>query len=147
MEKMRKPVSHMRIPCNGKHYTISYETIAFLIISAVNGGTSFIDEIQVVAPSRWAYSDPDYTVGEKHPYTDYPFNFGGAIKITCDDGGDGGKAVYLLDLASIRKGLTLLAQSEEYQFHFMNIIEENDDAYTGNAFLQMALFGELIYIA
>src|ERR1051326_2305765 len=86
MEKMRKPVSHMRIPCNGKNYTLSYETIASLIISSLNGGTSFIDEIQVVAPSRWTYSDPDYTIGEKHPYTDYPFNFGGAPKITCDDG-------------------------------------------------------------
>jgi hypothetical protein len=143
----RKPTSHMRIPCNGKSYSISYEDIASLIISAYEDGTSFIVGMQVVSPSRWTYSDPDYTVGNKHSYTDYPLNPGGALKITCDNYDDAGEKVCLLNLASIRKGLTLLAQSEEHRFHFMNIVEENADAYTGNAFLQLALFGEMIYVA
>ena len=48
-----------------------------------------------------------------------------------------------LDLNAIKKGLQIMA--EKYPRHMGDFLNENDDADTGDVFLQCCLFGEAIY--
>jgi hypothetical protein len=48
-----------------------------------------------------------------------------------------------LTLAKIKKGLQILAK--KYPDHYADIVGENDDMYTGDALVQCALFGNIIY--
>ena len=48
-----------------------------------------------------------------------------------------------LDREAVARGLQLMA--EKYPNHFGDFANENEDAITGDVFLQLALFGELVY--
>lgn len=48
-----------------------------------------------------------------------------------------------LDRSAIQFGLNLM--STRYPQHFASFLEENEDAETGDVFLQCCLFGELVY--
>ena len=48
-----------------------------------------------------------------------------------------------LTLKGVRKGLRLM--KKEYPSHYADLVEEQDDAITGDVWLQLAVFGELIY--
>lgn len=50
---------------------------------------------------------------------------------------------YTLDYMAIQKGLEIMA--EKYPSHWADFVGGNDDADTGDVFLQCALFGEVIY--
>ena len=50
---------------------------------------------------------------------------------------------HYLTLKDVRKGLRLM--SKEYPHHYADLVEENDDAITGEVWLQLAVFGEVIY--
>lgn len=50
---------------------------------------------------------------------------------------------HYLTLKDVRKGLRLM--KKEYPYHYADLVEENDDAITGDVWLQLAVFGELIY--
>lgn len=50
---------------------------------------------------------------------------------------------YVLDRKSLEKGLQVMA--EKYPHHFADVLNHNDDAITGDVFLQCCLFGEVIY--
>ena len=52
-------------------------------------------------------------------------------------------AKHHLTLKDIKKGLELMR--DEYPHHFADLVSGNDDAITGDVFLQLATFGELIY--
>ena len=52
-------------------------------------------------------------------------------------------AKHHLTIESVRKGLELMR--DQYPHHFADLIEGNDDLITGDVFLQLATFGELIY--
>lgn len=48
-----------------------------------------------------------------------------------------------LDLYGMEQGLKTM--QEKYPRHFNDFIEHNDDAVTGDVFLQCCLFGEVLY--
>lgn len=48
-----------------------------------------------------------------------------------------------LTLADVQKGLELMR--DQYPRHYADLMEENDDLITGDVWLQLATFGELIY--
>lgn len=48
-----------------------------------------------------------------------------------------------LDREAICRGLQLMA--DKYPEHFLDVVNENDDATTGDVFLQLCLFGELVF--
>ncbi len=76
---------------------------------------------------------------------DYPLNKGGSIVIKIagdEDDKDNGKE-YTLDLKEIKYGLTCM--SKRYPSHYGDFLNENEDATTGDVFLQCCLFGEIIY--
>jgi hypothetical protein len=73
-------------------------------------------------------------------YTDYPLNRGGFLMV-----GDIEKDMpdALLDLGTIRSGLQVMAYS--YPRHWHDFINDNEDAATGDVFLQCCLYGEVIF--
>ena len=50
---------------------------------------------------------------------------------------------YHLTMDNVQKGLELMR--DEYPRHYADLMEEEDDAITGDVWLQLAVFGELIY--
>jgi hypothetical protein len=49
----------------------------------------------------------------------------------------------LLDLGTIRNGLQVMA--DKYPNHWHDFINDNEDATTGDVFLQCCLYGEVIF--
>lgn len=127
---------------DNKIHGVPLEEVRSLIVSAIEGGSnSWIDgEIIAREPSAWEHEDM-YIRPEKaaHWYHDYPLNPGGGLIFRVYEDTE----TYILDLASIEKGLEIL--QERYPHYWRDIEDENADAYTGDAFLQCALFGELVY--
>ncbi len=52
---------------------------------------------------------------------------------------------YRLDLQAVEKGLHLFATSQKYARHFAQFMLENEDAITGDVFLQLCTLGEVLY--
>mgnify|MGYP007101836778 CR=1 FL=1 len=52
-------------------------------------------------------------------------------------------AKHRITLDNVRKGLELMR--ELYPRHYADLVEENDDLITGDVWLQLTVFGELIY--
>lgn len=121
-------------------HTFTRERLADVLCSALDSqygvSYSWISSLQKVEPESWEFdSDPKPEQG--HYRQDYPFNPGGALRIKVE-----GK-VYTLDTAAIQRGLTVL--EEKYSWHLADILNENDDASTGDSLLQCCLFGDIIY--
>lgn len=117
--------------------------VSDLLSSAFEGGSNYwytIDEFikPKGAPRTWkqrAYPD------EVFRHLDYPLNKGGALLI--EDKESGVSDHHRLDLPAIEKGLEVFAT--KYPRHFGDWLAENDDATTGDVFLQCCLFGEVVY--
>ena len=52
-------------------------------------------------------------------------------------------AKHPITIEDVRKGLELMR--DQYPHHYADLVEENDDLVTGDVFLQLATFGELVY--
>lgn len=125
--------------------TISRTRISDLLCNALEGGSNYWYEIKEYgAPPRLDFMTSPGTV---YRHLDYPLNEGGYLlfEATGDDGPDeiNGTTQFRLDLDAIRRGLELM--SEKQQPHFADFLAEEDDATTGDVFLQLCLFGELVY--
>lgn len=117
---------------------ISNQRAADLLCSAFEGGSNYWYMIESyvkpeVEGKPWA---DEYTPA----YISIPFSVGGAVIIEDDDG-----KTFTLNKAAIAQGKTLMENDERYSHYFADILNENDDAATGDAFLQLCLFGEVIY--
>jgi len=53
------------------------------------------------------------------------------------------EARHEITIADVKKGLELMR--DQYPHHYADLVEEEDDAITGDVWLQLAVFGELIY--
>lgn len=111
--------------------------IADLLCTAFEGGVGYWCTIV-------GYDTPENPVkilDEDHlyKYADYPLT-GGAVhcEITETEGEQ-----KRLDGVSIVEGLKIMA--EKYPRHFSNFISENEDAETGDVFLQCCLLGEVVF--
>lgn len=60
-----------------------------------------------------------------------------------DDYEDEGGKLYRIERRDLEIGMKVFA--EKYTNHFADFISENDDADTGDAFLQCVVFGEIVY--
>lgn len=119
---------------------IPMERIADLLCCALEGGSNYWYVInEFVEPTAYMFhSDP----GHNFKHLDYPLNPGGALII--GDIEDSSLPPMRLDLASIQKGLTLMFHN--YGSAFDQFREDsNEDAHTGDIFLQLCCFGEVIY--
>ena len=125
----------------------SDKTLRGLLCSALEGGSNYwymIEREELAAGLTFA----DFREGGKmtdpaeywHPYEIIPFVDGCALII--GDKEQPGKT-FRLDKAALRKGIEVMAK--KFPRHFADVINENDDADTGDVFLQCCLFGDIIY--
>ena len=123
--------------------SLTVEHISDVLCSALEGGSNYWYNIEeYITPPTWEFSSEPKRDNGFHWAQDYPLNPGGALMMSDkDDYGQG--TVNRLDLVTIHKGLTVLA--EKYPHHVADILMENADAGTGDAFLQCCLFGEIVY--
>ena len=78
--------------------------------------------------------------GEIFPHVDFPL-LGGAVLCELVDPCDEDELV--LDRKACERGLRVM--SKKYPRHWGNFLAENEDAETGDVFIQCALLGEVIY--
>ena len=141
----------METPCTPKGETtteniavkithqISRQRISDLLCSAFEGGSNYWYVIEkFIQPETLNFrTDED----EIFKHLDYPLNEGGAVMV--GDMEDEDSKPKRLDLGAIKKGLRIMAK--KYPRHMSDFLNENDDADTGDVFLQCCLFGEVIY--
>lgn len=115
---------------------ITLEQIDNLLICAFEGGSNYWYTIKrEIEPTVTLYKTIDYLMPALNP--------GGALIIVDKNEDEDEAEEYTLNLESIEKGLRLMAES--YTFHTKNFIDGNEDAETGDVFLQLCLFGEIVF--
>lgn len=70
---------------------------------------------------------------------------GGSVQVTDLEADE--KKTYTLDRAALKRGLAVMASLKQGEggHHFGDFMAENDDAVTGDVFIQCCLFGEILY--
>lgn len=128
---------------------VPIKTVRGLLVSAFEGGSNYwyvIDSYQLGGGYKFA----DFKEGGKaQPKDDYfhwsqliPTVKGCALIIEAGEEYSGSEAKRL-DLDAIKKGLSIMP--EKYPRHWADVLAENDDATTGDVFLQCCLFGECFF--
>jgi hypothetical protein len=114
---------------------VSQDRIASLLCTALDTGCG----------GSWYWiHDYKYTKATGAEYWhDIPLH-GGSIEFDVRELEDDEPEWHTLDATTIEKGLKLMADTYP-DYHWRNFITENDDAETGDVFLQLCLFGEVIY--
>ena len=121
-----------------------------MLTCAFEGGSNYwytIRTEQTVFAEGLAYAD--FQEGGKctdpddyhHPLEIIPFVKGCALCI--EDKEDPDAEGKMLGREQLLAGLQIMA--EKYPRHFSDMMHENDDAITGDVYLQCCLFGEVVY--
>lgn len=152
--EVRLDLQWSRIPIA---FTVDERRVVNLLISAFEYGSEYwIAAIVKVEPKdtqgnatyRHIYDrekvfDPE-APPMRIPHAEYPLLPGGAVIVQLDEAVDGKGLSHVLDRAAIEKGLKLFF-SPAYSRHSCNWLNEEDDAETADVFLQLCLFGEIVY--
>ncbi len=113
---------------------IPVQRVKDLLCNAIEGGSNYwvstLDRCGGITREQAEYRQ------------DVPFVEGGWLELE-EQEQSGKTKTFRIDLAAITKGL--VAMAEKYPRHFGDFIAENDDAETGDVFLQCICFGETIY--
>jgi hypothetical protein len=119
-----------------KNAVVEDQRIQDLLCCALEGGSNYWYLIQ-----RYQYPEGQTrkSLGIEFEHLELPFKGGSIIFSTMDEP----KKEYTLDLAACIRGLEIMA--EKHPKHFADFIAEDEDADTGDVFLQFALFGDVIY--
>ena len=124
---------------------VANKRIAELLCAGFEGGCGYWCRIMdCVPPARpVAVLDPE---GDVYMYTDFPLT-GGKVIVRLDDGSSGDTdekyEPLVLNGAAIKKGLQLMPEKAPH--HWANFLNENEDALTGDVFIQLCLLGEIVY--
>ena len=130
-------------------HPITEQRVRDLLCSAWEGGSSYwcacvdrevppaaLETIKAIKAERLA------TIGDGSFYShEYPFIDGVTLKLKVAEMEEEG--VKSLDRAALITGLQVMADKYPRQFH--DFLIENDDAETGDIYLQCCLFGEAIF--
>lgn len=119
--------------------TIPLQRVADLFVNAIEGGSNYWmtslrpgDKMRERAPkdaTNWYESGASYATDDDTEVL---------MTVLEDEGTE-----HTITLGSIRSGLQFMADS--YPTHFADILTRNDDAITGDVFVQCVVFGEIIY--
>lgn len=129
---------------------VDIQRIADLLCSALEGGSNYwymIEEFNPPKDTDLIMIEP-FSHDEQHKNKElfrhlrYPLSNGGSLIIS-DATASEEPASRTLDLTTIANGLQTMA--DKYPKHFADFLTENDDAITGDVFLQCCLFDEVIY--
>jgi hypothetical protein len=118
--------------------TIAATRIADLLEVAVRG--YWVDEI-TPRFGKGAAHDDDYMLADYSGWVVAALtpHSEAVIEVPCNDGG--GFDLYCLDRDKIAVGLTLLSRTQ----HWQDFMEGNEDGTTGDVFMQLCLFGEVVF--
>jgi len=112
---------------------IDHQRIEDLLAGAFEGGSNYWCRVEELVRG------PEQTKNESR-YIDYLISSG---SILLRDVEDEEETEWVLDMNRTRNGLARLALDEER--HWDDFQKENDDADTADIFLQLCLFGEVVY--
>jgi len=123
--------------------TIENARVAGLLCTAFEGGVGYWCRIMdyVEPAERRAVLSPGD--GRVYRYADYPLTGGAAVCRLSEEHTDEEWLPLVLDRAAIQRGLDLMPQVAPE--HWANFLTENEDAETGDVFVQLCLLGEVVY--
>lgn len=117
------------------NYEITTEQVEDLLSCAFEGGVGY-----------WCMIT-DYEIPEgvevTYKHIELPLRGGAVICVESNDGETEQETPWRVDRDAIERGLRLLALKRPRDF--ADLVNGNMDADTGDNFLQLALFGELVY--
>ena len=135
---MKTTTQQPTVSVNVKH-EITLDRISNLLCSAFEGGSNYWYQIdKFIKPENLSFRTDEEQI---YRHLDYPLNEGGALIISDLEGDE--DEPKRLDLNAVKKGLQIMA--EKYPRHMGEFLNDNDDAETGDVFLQCCLFGDAIY--
>jgi len=120
---------------------VPLERVADMLCCAFEGGSNYWYHIKVKKPpEQFTFRYMPDLMEKPTSYTDFPTNRGGYLIVGDNEDSmpDG-----LLDLGTIRAGLQVMA--DKYPRHFQDLLNDNDDAETGDVFLQLCLWGDVVF--
>jgi len=125
---------------------VSDEHLRNLLCCALEGGSNYwYTIVQYIFPKGTQYSD--FQENGKHALDEYwhpteliPF-VDDCGMVFADE--DAAFKPVLLNREALEKGVQVM--SDKYPAHFSNLMSGNEDAETGDVFLQCCLFGEIIF--
>jgi len=116
-------------------YVDSLKNIENLLISSLEGGSNY-----------W-YTIVDHNMSDFAGYNPKPYLSTLSTKengfILIQDKENQLKIPFRVDLKSLNEGFGIF--KEKYVDHYQDAINENDDAITGDIFLQCVVFGKVIF--
>lgn len=120
--------------------TIEKKKIAQLLACATESGSKYwVNVVGFAIPEGVIERFADDV--RVYRYIDFPLNVGGAVHIASSlDPGLGHK---VLDLAALASGLSTMAAL--YPRHFADFLAGEEDATTGDVFLQCCLYGTVLF--
>lgn len=116
---------------------VSDQRIQDLLCNALEGGSNYWYTIKAV---NFPKGQTKESLGIEFTHIELPFKGG---SLTIGDQESAAMPDKVLDRKAIDKGLEVMAN--KYPRHFADLLAENDDAETGDVFLQCCCFGEAIY--
>jgi hypothetical protein len=132
---------------------ISAERVASLLCCGFEGGVGYWCRIFGYRKPRKVVAHISPDDGEVFPHIDYPLCAGGAVLCyeTEVDGHDdefflkseNREKLLVLDRAAIERGLRLMPTASPRQWG--RFLSQDDDADTGDVFIQLCLLGEVRY--
>ena len=117
--------------------TVTANRLSDLLTGALEGGSNYwyVIENEILAEG---INRKDFAF----PHIEIPFTEGCAL-IIGENEQDPSLCGKRLDWDSMQKGLQIMY--DKYNRHYLDFINENDDAETADVFLQCCLFGEIIF--
>ena len=110
------------------------QRLSDLLCSAMEGGSNYWYMIE-----KYVYPEGKTDDDFEFPHIELPF-YGGSIKITAD----GEKKVYTLNRKALDRGWQLMIKKAPQ--HYADAMSESKaDAITGDVYLQLCLFGKIIF--
>lgn len=118
---------------------VPVERISHLLCSALEGGSNYWYTINTFHMPKSLAFRTDKKKVFKH--IDWPLNKGGWLTISSTEEPE--RPTVRFNLKAAERGLQLMA--EKYPQHFADFIKEDDDQTTGDVFLQLSVYGEVLY--
>lgn len=125
---------------------ITTEQVANLVVGAVEGGsTDWMNAFWLIEPREIRLTGTGIWYGRAPLFSDPRLE----IKVLHDEvavaeGADPKMATEkILHLADFENGMKILA--DQYPHHFNDLLGDNDDAATADAYMQCVCFGEIVF--
>jgi hypothetical protein len=130
---------------------LGIDRVSDLIVGGLECGsyaTFGVDTAKYVKPADeklYWMSEEDKQEGKPFRHVQYPLSEGGAATLYCrydEEEGEEDRR-FTLDLTAVKRGLGRLFV--QYPRLYADVLQENDDALTADAFLQCCLLGDVVY--